>query len=406
MKKYLFLVLSVSLFLFISCKKDNNNGPKITDGNYFYFTATEAGSEISMVSKSQISGRTPNYTVSLQYQVNGTSDKGWSDFTPDATTVTLENVGDKVYFRANEDNSHIGENITYYKFATNDKKVNVGGNILYLLSKTPTTGQMKSEYSFARLFEECNIVDASQLVMPDNTVYGCYRGMFVDCIHLTKYPTLPATTLAEHCYGSMFSGCSSLRTAPDLPATTLATDCYRAMFSGCTALTTAPELPATTMNTHSYYAMFANCTSLTTAPALPATTLAIHCYQEMFSGCTSLTTAPDLPAHKIESYCYEGMFENCTSLTSAVLPAASITDLCYWVMFKGCSRLQTVTMKATTITNHPLADWLEDAGNSSSVLIVDNSITTSHEAWQNININTPSKWTIKTENGTVLRKSK
>lgn len=119
-------------------------------------------------------------------------------------------------------------------------------------------------YHFLRLFQNCtNIVDASSLV-------------------------LPANTMAFRCYREMFAGCTSLIAAPALSAAYLAEGCYYAMFRSCTALTTAPSLPVTTLANYCYAGMFAECTSLTTAPSLPATTLAEGCYQSIYEVCSSL----------------------------------------------------------------------------------------------------------------------
>lgn len=94
--------------------------------------------------------------------------------------------------------------------------------------------------------------------------------------------------LYDYCFMEIFKGCSSLTTPPELPATKLAAFCYQGMFFNCISLTTAPELPATTLADACYYVMFYGCSSLTMAPKLQATTLVDYCYYGMFYGCTSL----------------------------------------------------------------------------------------------------------------------
>ena len=194
--------------------------------DYLCFTSEEAGSTVAMA----VNG-TPTKGQAFEYSTNG---RNWSVFAPGTTTITLANVGNKVYFRG--DNTTVNESSSiYYKFVMSGK-IAASGNIMSLLDKT------------------CQ-----------------------------------STTISNnHCYSSMFYGCTSLTTAPSLPATTLADYCYYYMFSGCRSLTTAPSLPATTLANYCYNSMFYNCTSLTTAPSLPATTLANNCYSNMFSGCTSL----------------------------------------------------------------------------------------------------------------------
>ena len=242
------------------------------------FTAEEAGSTVAM----EVTGA-PTKGQAFEYSTDGIN---WSVFTPGTTTITLANVGNKVYFRG--DNTTVSQSYSiYYRFVMSGK-IAASGNIMSLLDKTCQSTTILNDY--------------------------CYYRMFFSCTSLTTAPALPATKLANYCYNYMFYGCTSLTTAPALPATTLATWCYGSMFGNCTSLTTAPALPATTLADDCYNNMFYNCPSLTTAPALPATTLASYCYNSMFSSCKSLTTAPALPATTLANYCYNSMFYNCTSL--------------------------------------------------------------------------------------------
>ena len=220
--------------------------------DYLCFTAEESNSTVAM----SVNG-TPTKGQAFEFSTNGLS---WSVFTPGTTTITLANVGDKVYFRG--DNTTVGESDSIYYTFVMSGKIAASGNIMSLLDKTCESTTISSNY--------------------------CYRSMFYSCTSLTTAPALPATTLAYGCYRSMFYGCTSLTTAPALPATTLADACYMYIFYGCTSLTTAPALPAITLKELCYNDMFGNCTNLTTAPALPATTLAESCYSYMFKGCTSL----------------------------------------------------------------------------------------------------------------------
>ena len=220
--------------------------------DYLCFTAEEAGSTVAMDAYG-----TPTQGQMFEYSTNGTN---WSEFIPETTTITLANVGNKVYFRG--DNITVSESTSvYYKFVMSGK-IAASGNIMSLLDKTCQSTRISKDY--------------------------CYYNMFRGCTSLTTAPALPATTLANNCYNHMFYGCTSLTIAPTLPATKLTTRCYDSMFHNCANLTTAPALPATTLANNCYNSMFYNCANLTTAPALPATTLASSCYGYMFSGCTSL----------------------------------------------------------------------------------------------------------------------
>ena len=280
-------------------------------------------------------------TATFQTSTDGQS---WTDYTY-ATNITLTNAGDKVYFKAKDDNTSIERTMNdYLQFTTTQesKKVNVSGNVMSLLS--PEFGQMKSvsSYCFYSLFGSCtNIYDCSSITLPATTLADyCYSYMFFCCTNLTAAPALPATNLADYCYNYMFGECINLTSAPELPATTLASGCYSEMFTVCSNLIEAPELPATTLASNCYNKMFENCTSLTQAPDLPATTLIDDCYSFMFNSCTNLTATPALPATTLADYCYCNMFKCCTSLSTApALPATTLATWCYFEMFSGCSSL-------------------------------------------------------------------
>ena len=107
----------------------------------------------------------------------------------------------------------------------------IGGNIMSLLygrdfHGTETSFPSGSTYSlFGLFFNNTNIVDASELL-------------------------LPATTLTDGCYGNMFYGCTALINAPHLLATTLVATCYFGMFNGCTLLNEVTCLATSGINTN------------------------------------------------------------------------------------------------------------------------------------------------------------
>ena len=218
------------------------------------FTAEEAGSTIKMNKV----GSAPSVTLETSFDC-----EIWEPFTVGETTITLPNVGDKVYFRAGE-----------------------GGNT-----------------AMASSINDCNNFSIiTGRIAASGNIMSLLNGGSPDSI------------IATYCYSNMFNGCTSLVQAPELPATTLKNYCYSNMFKGCTSLAQAPELPATTLNTYCYSNMFKGCTSLAQAPELPATTLNIHCYSNMFNGCTSLAQAPELPATTLKNYCYSNMFNGCINI--------------------------------------------------------------------------------------------
>ena len=127
--------------------------------------------------------------------------ESWSDFVVGETTITLANVGDKIYFRAKQDNNAFATSTGNYNIFAMTGKIAASGNINTLLK-----------------------ADGSVLDLTGRDY--CYNYMFYSCRSLTKAPELPSTTLANYCYNYMFYNCTSLTQAPELPATTLANNCY------------------------------------------------------------------------------------------------------------------------------------------------------------------------------------
>ena len=209
-------------------------GPVVSDA--LCFTAEEAPSTVGMEA---VFESAPPPDVYLEYSTDGNT---WSPFEVGSTTVTLANIGDKMYMRATSSgntgmSSYSTDNGQYsYNRFVMTGKISASGNVDTLLNQNGN----------ATL-----------------TSY-CYYGLFSGCDSLTSTPELPATTLANGCYADMFRGCSSLTIAPELPATTLAEECYNGMFQGCSSLTQAPELPATTLAASCYNSMFYWCSNLNT----------------------------------------------------------------------------------------------------------------------------------------------
>jgi len=311
--------------------------------------------------------------IALEYRINNQDWKQWDIY--DKEVITLQNEGDVVYFRG--DNSYFGKmsgtldknwNFTesYYYHFDSDKKVDVAGNIMSLLSKTMNKTSVPS-FGFAHLFSNMDIVSARNLELPASTVADLgYYGMFENNDNLVAGPViLPATVLGFGSYAYMFYSDDVLVKAPTLPAKTIAQSCYNAMFKDCQSLVYVPALPAAVLIEGCYSDMFNGCTSLKVAPILASTNLAAGCYAGMFSYCESLLKAPDLPATTLAIDCYQAMFYNCTSIISAPkLPAETLEDGCYVYMFAGCEKLCHVTAlfmtEPTDEETSPTFEWLYD----------------------------------------------
>ena len=178
--------------------------------------------------------KTITYSINDGEEISITSVPGQS--------VTFEVVaGDVVKFK--------GTNSTYGAYGTISSnfqgttcEFNVCGNIASLIKGEDFENVTESDfgsYTFFKLFYECKIVDAKNLILPNFTVEGIYGSMLSHWrapSKLVSAPKLPAETLAYACYMSMFEKNTLLTKAPELPATTAANMCYSYMFSGCSSL--------------------------------------------------------------------------------------------------------------------------------------------------------------------------
>ena len=347
------------------------------------FTAEEAGSTVAM----QAVGSAPAVTLETSYD-----GEIWEPFTVGDTTITLPNVGDKVYFRAGGggNTAMASSSYDFNRFSIITGSIAASGNIMSLLNGD-APDSILADYCYSNMFDGCtSLVQAPELPATTLASY-CYSNMFRGCTSLVQAPELPATTLKPRCYNNMFNGCTSLVNAPELPATTLANICYFNMFNGCTSLVQAPELPATTLANNCYYHMFRGCTSLVQAPELPATTLADYCYFNMFRGCTSLAQAPELPATTLASNCYSNMFRGCTSLVNAPeLPATTLKTRCYDNMFNGCEKVSLILTRQTSFTG--CTNWLSGVAQS-GIFYCPTSLGTNETIQRGISY-CPEGWTV------------
>ena len=108
------------------------------------FTAEEAGSTVRM----KAGGETP--TVSLEYSTDGNT---WSPFIVGSTTVTLANIGNKVYIRAtSKGNTGICSPDGYNQFVMTGK-ISASGNIDTLLDQNGNA--TLTEWCYNNMFKGC-----------------------------------------------------------------------------------------------------------------------------------------------------------------------------------------------------------------------------------------------------------
>jgi hypothetical protein len=331
--------------------------------NPLCFTAIEDGTTLQLKKEGN-----PNMIL-LQYSKNYGST--WVDY--DENQFKL-NTGQKVFFRAKDNNSNFSKDASnYYYFETN-KPIKVNGNLAFLMTKeTGNCSVSIPDYCFYKLFCGAKITSAPEVSTSNQVGAHSYEMMFKDCKDLVSGPReLPATSLAESCYEGMFEGCESITTAPTLPINQgRAVACYKAMFKNCKSLTSniPSELgPGWNLQPYCFESMFEGCESLTTTPTLPtsSTQLTEGCYKAMFKGCTSLVSSalPTLPANVMKVSCYESMFEGCTGLTTPATQyevpdpwnAYTLAEACFKKMYKGCTSL---TSTPNTFNNALYASCFE-----------------------------------------------
>lgn len=165
---------------------------------------------------------------------------GNDDFTTESKKTLELNKGDRIHFWG------LGKRL--YNIDTTpdrggiintDLKFNILGQIKTLLGGEDVNAELEvcNSYTFAYLFKDRKVVNAKDLILPDNIIASnFYSYMFSGCTLLKTPPKLPALTLGEYCYSYMFQGCTEIEQAPVLPAKTLIKNCYAKMFMGCSKL--------------------------------------------------------------------------------------------------------------------------------------------------------------------------
>ncbi|MBO7428241.1 MAG: leucine-rich repeat protein [Paludibacteraceae bacterium] len=332
---------------YVTAEYERTYDPNTVD--YLCFTAEEAGAQIQYINKN---GNNPNVEFSRN------PDNGWTQLN-EGVSITLENVGDRVYFRGNNPDGFSQTILQRTQFAVKNK-IAASGSVMSLIDGKGASLEIPNRDCFCHLFEACKTLTTAPELPATTLKSNCYAYMFDSCYSLTKMPELPARTLADSCYRDMFSHCTSLSEIQRLPVTTLTNGCYMGMFSYCTSLTHAPELPAKELTPYCYMSMFSNCTSLVQTPQLPATKLAEVCYSNMFTACESLTEAPELPALKLERECYSNMFERCFSLeTVPYIAATSLGSMSCFMMFYSCNKLNYIRVGVMTLDGtDAFAGWM------------------------------------------------
>ena len=173
--------------------------PKVVEPADLCFTAEQAGSTVKL---SRVGDITP-WTIETS-----TDGVNFSAYTLGAS-ITLVNVGDRVYFRGSETNVKNQSFVNYHKFIMSGK-IASRGNIMSLIGYSETM----ANYQFVSLFQGCEALTSPPSLPQKTLTQNCYANLFKDDTSLVKVPKLPATNVPTYYYQYMFDGCTSLKAYP------------------------------------------------------------------------------------------------------------------------------------------------------------------------------------------------
>lgn len=264
----------------LTVESDETLSPTFND-EYFYVQAPEQTSVLVEVETSG-SGNYGNHATQFEYSLDRSSWTTVQIYSGNIFSINIQ-AGEKVFFRNNSGY------FNYYDVDTGDYFVStfncssyfsVGGNIYSLVNYNYMSDKYHAlpKGSLACLFEESNLVDASELVLPSAS-YAAYN--------------------ETNCYARMFYMCRWLQHTP-------------------------VELPMDELYYSMYYQMFMYCSSITDSPAIKAETLGMYSCYQMFYGCWSLNSitvyADDISGYDctnewLESVAQTGTFHNLGSAT-------------------------------------------------------------------------------------------
>ena len=387
--------------------------------NYLCFTALESGTFTLTIGANLT---TSNFSF-VEYSLDGNTWVKTNNVNSSTVTVTTPtvNAGDKVYWRG------VGvRNCQTRDTNSNNKGIfsstcefNASGCIAsYLFYKKTDEVSLTYDRSFVGLFSGCSkLVDASELILPENLSNDCFAYTFRNCSALEYGPSIPSgemkqycfngsfygctslkgtgelnsNQLAQYCYAYMYQNCTSLTSTPNLPATTLYEGCYNDMFAGCTSVTTVGDMPATIIPKNAYFNMFSKC-NITSTPTIIVTSIGENGCRSMFSSCSNLITNNiSLPATTLAKNCYNWMFYQCKKITSAPeLPALTLVEGCYNSMFHTNNKVNYIKMLATDISaSNALGNWVVSVA-SSGIFVKHINAQWTTTGWAGV----PTNWTV------------
>lgn len=361
--------------------------------NYLCFTALEEGTFSFRYGSTAraVGGLYIDYSIDECKTWVRTESISWQEQT--ITTPTIR-AGEKVYWRGYNDALGTGGGDSNF---LSTGAFDVSGHCGSILRKNDFSYVITKGNGIRKLFINCKVVNAADLILPKFTTNGCFASMFEGCSSLVSAPNFHNDTLSGYCYSNMFKNCTSLVSVPFvLDYTTLQGGCYNGMFDGCTSLTTSP-LKGGSYNVPSqaFNRMFSNCTSLINVEDLYIVGIEQNGLQhlsDMFSNCKQLIHSPikSFPT-QIWQYCYSNLFKGCTNLIDCPeLPAEILAVMCYSAMLMN-TKVTWVKMLATDISaSNCLNNFMYGVSDVSTSIFVKHIDATWTSTWYQI----PTNWTV------------
>ena len=300
------------------------------------FTATQQNSTVGMTHYGTNQSTT---TPVLYYSTDGINFSQW-----DFSTITLANIGDKVYFYG-DNPTGIGKNVTlfssngYSTFVINNGAVSLSGDITKLLDEHGMSSIPNSGLSY--IFMGANIegpVDLSTITdVGKSGMLKAFKGSSISSVDLS------GLTIITH--GRAFNEC----------------------FNSCTNLTSVDlsnlERLEPSDDDGVFDGGFQGCTSLTSISLPKLTYVSRYGLQAFVRYCTSLTSI-NLPLleHASGSGAIESLVEGCTSLTSLDLSSLkyyTTNSTCFYYMCKNCSSLSEIKIGITYYSSNSFNAWMQ-----------------------------------------------
>lgn len=176
-------------------------------------------------------------------------------------------------------------------------KFDAEGELITLLYGEYYVGQTTkfNYYMFNGLFMNSNVVDATNLVIPNAMRDYYYYRIFMKCKSLTSAPSLPFSQVGYYSFSNMFSGCTSLTTIQPMTIGSNSEGSMYYMFNNCQSLVDASMITITSEEYRSCYNMFNICKNLKKSPIIKGDMTSSSC-ERMFYGCSNLSEVTYLGA--------------------------------------------------------------------------------------------------------------